>query len=242
MAWYYRTYACGHEGRVNVTGKTEERMQRLDEIFAGLCPECWKKQKDEEHAKANAEAEKKAAENNLPKLSGSEKQIAWANTIRMQFYEKYSNGQNDIATIISEKTESKFWIDNRNYLDSSFIEEYAEKIKEKQQHKEMVESNAVWPKEIKHDGIVEIVEKYKNTYDYRISLKYKKDAEFTAIVKSCGYLWDGNEWYRKISRSTGKFKDMAEELGNKLLENGFAIYIQKDKNAYIQLNEKALNL
>lgn len=27
MAWYYRTYACGHEGRVNVTGKTEERMQ-----------------------------------------------------------------------------------------------------------------------------------------------------------------------------------------------------------------------
>ena len=106
----------------------------------------------------NAEAEKKAAENNLPKLSGSEKQIAWANTIRMQFYEKYSNGQNDIATIISEKTESKFWIDNRNYLDSSFIEEYAEKIKEKQQHKEMVESNAVWPKEIKHDGIVEIVE------------------------------------------------------------------------------------
>lgn len=84
MAWYYRTYACGHEGRENVTGKTEERMQRLDDIFAGLCPECRKKQKDEEHAKANAEAEKKAAENNLPRLSGSEKQIAWANTIRMR--------------------------------------------------------------------------------------------------------------------------------------------------------------
>lgn len=33
MAWYYRTYACGHEGRVNVKGKTEERMQRLDEIL-----------------------------------------------------------------------------------------------------------------------------------------------------------------------------------------------------------------
>lgn len=108
MAWYYRTYACGHEGRENVTGKTEERMQRLDEIFAGLCPECRIKQKDEEHAKANAEAEKKAAENNLPKLSGSEKQIAWANTIRMKFYEEYSNGQNDIETIIKSETESKF--------------------------------------------------------------------------------------------------------------------------------------
>lgn len=185
---------------------------------------------------------KKAAENNLPKLSGSEKQIAWANTIRMKFYEKYSNGQNDIETIISDKTEAKFWIDNRNYLDSSFIEEYSEKIKERQQHKEMVESNAVWPKEIKHDGIVEIIEQYKNMYDYRISLKYKKDAEFTALVKSCGYSWDGKEWYRKISRSTGKFKDMSEELGNKLLENGFAIYIQKDENAYIKLNEKAFNL
>lgn len=176
------------------------------------------------------------------KISGSEKQIAWANTIRMKFYEEYSNGQNDIETIIKSETESKFWIDNRNHLDSYFIEEYAEKIKERQQHKEMVESNAVYPKEIKHDGIVEIIEHYNNMYDHRISVKYKKDAEFTVLVKSCGYSWDGNEWYRKISRSTGKFKDMAKELGNKLLENGFVIYIQKDKNAYIKLNEKAFNL
>lgn len=92
------------------------------------------------------------------------------------------------------------------------------------------------------DGIVEIIEHYNNMYDHRISVKYKKDAEFTVLVKSCGFSWDGNEWYRKISRSTGKFKDMAEELGNKLLENGFVIYIQKDKNAYIKLNEKAFNL
>lgn len=157
-------------------------------------------------------------------------------------YEEYSNGQNDIETIIKSETESKFWIDNRNHLDSYFIEEYAEKIKKRQQHKEMVESNAVYPKEIKHDGIVEIIEHYNNMYDHRISVKYKKDAEFTVLVKSCGFSWDGNEWYRKISRSTGKFKDMAEELGNKLLENGFVIYIQKDKNAYIKLNEKAFNL
>lgn len=68
MAWYYRTYACGHEGRENVTGKTEERMQRLDEIFAGLCPECRIKQKDEEHAKANAEAEKKSSRKQSPQV------------------------------------------------------------------------------------------------------------------------------------------------------------------------------
>lgn len=44
MAWYYRTYACGHEGRENVTGKTEERMYRVEKLFSGLCPECRKRQ------------------------------------------------------------------------------------------------------------------------------------------------------------------------------------------------------
>ena len=54
MAWYYRTYACGHEGRENVTGKTEERMYRVEKLFSGLCPECRKRQQEEEHAQVNA--------------------------------------------------------------------------------------------------------------------------------------------------------------------------------------------
>jgi len=43
MAWYYGTYSCGHEGRTNVTGPIEDRQEKADWHFSGLCLECYKK-------------------------------------------------------------------------------------------------------------------------------------------------------------------------------------------------------
>ena len=52
MAKYNITYSCGHEGTVQLFGKNEERDRKIKyyEEF-GLCPECYKKQKQEEDAK-----------------------------------------------------------------------------------------------------------------------------------------------------------------------------------------------
>lgn len=158
MAWYYRTYACGHEGRENVTGKTEERMYRVEKLFSGLCPECRKRQKEEEHAQANEQAEIKSLEHSFPQLSGSEKQVAWANTIRMKFYEDCISRQDDPDKIINIETDAKFWIDNRNNLCQDFIDKYIEKKQEELQHKTAVENGTVEPAEKKHDGVVEISE------------------------------------------------------------------------------------
>lgn len=52
MAKYNITYSCGHEGTVQLFGKSEERERKIKyyEEF-GLCAECYKKQKQEENAK-----------------------------------------------------------------------------------------------------------------------------------------------------------------------------------------------
>ena len=53
MAKYNITYSCGHEGTVQLFGKSEERERKIKyyEEF-GLCTECYKKQKQEENEKS----------------------------------------------------------------------------------------------------------------------------------------------------------------------------------------------
>ena len=43
MAWYYGTYSCGHEGRVNIIGPTKDRQWKADRHFGHMCPECYVK-------------------------------------------------------------------------------------------------------------------------------------------------------------------------------------------------------
>ena len=76
-------------------------MYRVEKLFSGLCPECRKRQKEEEHAQANEQAEIKSLEHSFPQLLGSEKQVAWANTIRMKFYEDCISRQDDPDKIIN---------------------------------------------------------------------------------------------------------------------------------------------
>lgn len=89
MAWYYGTYSCGHEGRVNITGPGKDRGWKIERRFSGLCPECYKKQMETEREKENEESRKISEEMNLPELTGTPKQIAWANTLRLEALNKF---------------------------------------------------------------------------------------------------------------------------------------------------------
>lgn len=103
MAWYDGIYSCGHEGRVNVIGPGKDRQWKIDREFSGLCPECYKKEQAEKRANANAEAAKKSAEMDLPKLEGSEKQVAWANTLRLTFYERFIKLMENVRKLPDDK-------------------------------------------------------------------------------------------------------------------------------------------
>lgn len=252
MAWYYGTYSCGHEGRVNIIGPGKDREWKKERAFSGLCPECYRKKVEEERAAKNEESEKEAEEMELPELSGSPKQVAWANTIRVEFIKKFSDkiaqtipkgkkfvkiiesGEyvtfklsdlQEIENILINKTEARFWIDHRNYTLLMYV---------KEAYKELQEIKSI-PEEVKKEMeeeeaalTVEPANKKKEGIVYisvennSIMARYIKDDEFREIVKSLGYSWEG-VWCKKISEYSGSEEDRIAELGNKLLVNGFTV-------------------
>ena len=101
MAWQYPKHSCGHSGdRYQAYGHHSGREKQLEAIERHACPDCRK-----------AEADKKAADAGLPKLSGSPKQISWASDIR----------ERALRLLPAEKTEklrpetsAKWWIEHRD--------------------------------------------------------------------------------------------------------------------------------
>lgn len=89
MAWTTVIYQCGHGGKEQMYGPGRERERKVEWIRQSkLCPECYQKQRDEQRAAEQAAAAEKAAAFKLPKLEGTEKQIAWAETIRAEIIER----------------------------------------------------------------------------------------------------------------------------------------------------------
>ena len=79
---------CGKHFKKSV--KKSSREQANDwEILAlqekWSCAKCYKKQVEERWRSTNKESARVAAEKGLPKLKGSEKQVAWAETLRKEF-------------------------------------------------------------------------------------------------------------------------------------------------------------
>lgn len=90
----YRTLlkmACGHEEYhdLNCTSREyENRLKWYEDVYAKerVCADCYKAEQDRirqaEREKTKAESEMRKASMDLPELSGSEKQVAWAESIR----------------------------------------------------------------------------------------------------------------------------------------------------------------
>ena len=112
-------YRCGQEGEINLYVDRKKREWVANQIFSEICNDC-----------KNAEAAAKAKEMGLPELTGSEKQIAWANTIRQDMLGKLERREmlglflrtgrvteENIETAISGlrmETSSRWFIDHRD--------------------------------------------------------------------------------------------------------------------------------
>lgn len=118
------TYSCGHQGTINVFGKSEERERKIKYFEEyGLCPDCYKAEKQGE--------ERSFAERyELPELQGSEKQISWAESIRMEKIKAFENEKpairkgagDDFADFLNEfadkyykNNSASWWIDHREW-------------------------------------------------------------------------------------------------------------------------------
>lgn len=123
MAQYDIQYRCGHVICEQLYGKTSERQRRIEDAQYRLCPDCYR-----------AEQLAKATETNeaagLPALTGTEKQITWAEQIRAKAMSQLteleaqaakSNGTEaqkqqlaDAAATLRAKSSAAYWIDNRD--------------------------------------------------------------------------------------------------------------------------------
>jgi len=244
MAWYYGTYSCGHEGRVQIYGKEEYRQWKADRRFEGLCPDCWEVEKQKRKESEYERACQIAQEMDLPELQGTEKQVHWAMVIRQKFIdqaEEYTSALEDdeskqraidktLEYYISEKTKASWWIDNRMYISIKtardleyLVIQMLNEMKRKEAEepvKEVVAEATVYPEQAITNAPVEI-----KVADDKVSAIYEKNEKFREIVRGLGYSWNGSVWEREITQFTGSAVERAAELGNKLLNAGFPVTI-----------------
>ena len=139
MAKYDVDYSCGHSATIQLVGPTRERERKIEWMERGLCPDCYKAAKDAERIKNEA----KAVEGiDLVALTGSEKQIKWAESLRAQTLADVRRRVENVraakgdevanivlaasTTAINHYPEAKFWIDNRDDLFTALGAAYRE--------------------------------------------------------------------------------------------------------------------
>ena len=133
---YEIKHTCGHTSIEQIYGKTSEHDRKVAWYESHPCWECAKAQEASD-AKATSESQ------GLPALTGSEKQIAWAMSIRLDVLDALANCDVvkqiidrptdevmadskiappakaalprlvEVATKIRGETSAKWWIDNR---------------------------------------------------------------------------------------------------------------------------------
>lgn len=240
MARVTITYACGHEGVVELFGRSTDRERRAAWLASDVCPDCAFKARAEKAAKIAAEAEA----DGLPRLIGSEKQVVWAEQLRKQFFETADKKRADaiaqteavrdelsadeiarrnqvvkdwdsgISYIAISKVKASWWIDNKSQNISAIVREAIVDGM-------LDEAEAtLMPEALSHAGIVEV-----KVDQNRVSAKYPKDDDFRTLVKSMKFRWDheNSRWIRETNQFSGSAEDRAAELVNLLLRNGFSV-------------------
>ena len=90
MAKYTIKHICGHTQVHQIYGTNShgERDRKQAWLATCLCDDCYKAQQQAERDAKNAESAKANTEAHLPTLTGTPKQIAWAETIRAEKIKK----------------------------------------------------------------------------------------------------------------------------------------------------------
>lgn len=130
MAWYTLTHGCGHIEHVQLYGPVRDRQRRADWQTHPQCRDC----------RNAAAAEASAA---LPALSGSDKQVAWANTIRVDLLRQVdgivteldargSSEEQERARMLRQlalqMTSASWWIDRRRHTAIDLLREVNQSV------------------------------------------------------------------------------------------------------------------
>lgn len=244
MAKYTVRFSCGHTAEVSLYGKTSERERKISWYEnSGICPECYKKEKDEKQAAEYQEMLSWAAERKLPDLSGSEAQVHYGVKIRDKIIKELEGiFKRDLMKKISDEDKeneimmrrlvrnglykepvASYWIQIRDMDPVEIVREWyktQEKKKTEEGIRPVKEESTIRPQEQKTATIAEI-----RVLKNRIEIHSDKDQIIIDSVKKAGYRWDGEVWYFHLDSMTGTPADRVAEIGNRLLCDGIPVII-----------------
>lgn len=189
-------------------------------------------------------------------LSGSPKQVEWANKIRakvtrnlimyyafnskkgMYFIEMDEEVIKKAERFILSKDKASFWIEHRekDYFQFQRLIEstlYFEEPKEKSVIDEAKAEATIFPQQQKTKVVAEII------FDdeiHEVKVKSEKDQIIINTVKSLHYDWSGKVWYYETVPYKKDVADRMAEVGNKLLLAGVPVIIWDEK-----IREKAVS-
>jgi hypothetical protein len=149
MAKYSVTHVCGHEETVTLFGLGKDRDKRIQWMETLFCSTCASSRRITDAAPLHD----LQVAGGLPRLVGSDKQVAWAVQLRADFCQAYRKIEEKLTTAalsnephakLAEEllfeldafasaplaaTEAKYWIDNRANLDSGSIDAHLYRIR-----------------------------------------------------------------------------------------------------------------
>jgi hypothetical protein len=229
---------CDSTFEVQLFGPHRDREWQL-ENRTWLCDEC----KEIEKREASERAAKAAEEAGLPELGGTEKQVRWAEVLRLaklkEFDEAQARGvfrpapgkEAEVAELLASvkgQTGATFWIDNRDNSPLSIMSEFLKAYKpvaEREIEKDAAAEATVRPDKVLSETIAEV-----RCFDDRVEVHFpeRRDDFWSLIKKELHYAWAEKCWVRKIGIFTGAAADRAAETGHRILSAGFPVRIFDD--------------
>lgn len=125
MAKYTIKHICGHTQVHQIYGTNShgERDRKQAWLATCLCEDCYKAQQQAERDAKNAESAKANAEAHLPTLTGTPKQIAWAETIRAEKIKKLNEILERIEALKAKRTLTEIELEQDKKL-QAFVATY----------------------------------------------------------------------------------------------------------------------
>lgn len=243
-------FACGHVAEVEINGDAS----RAAYLALDVCPDC-------AAAKRKAEADALAAQaqaNGLPALTGSEKQIVWAEQIRadkiatlkhtrqhqkewiesrvaqgvakMTVSEYLSLWDAAEKELLTSKYTARWWIDMRMESLGVEVVNIMRKIRDSNKAPDTTAAEALAKATVEPESCTQPASVDVSVQDGYVKLTYIKSDAFRAIVNgNHRYVWhSGDRCWRKRANGNNP-ADMAAEIANELLRAGFRVVIRDDE-------------
>jgi hypothetical protein len=111
-------HACGHEQGHYLTGYDSQQERKAKWLKTTTCRDCFVAEKRAEEVAAAALNSAAVSHLVLPPLTGTDRQISWASTIRTKRLAALTNPNSDAeSNACLRVTDAKWWIDNRDLTD-----------------------------------------------------------------------------------------------------------------------------